>query len=408
MEVNCTQCNQTTSADSKSDFIVFVCPQCNTVYEKNNLGELKKKGTEKKQHRYQTIGIGQVGVINGKTYTVTGIMIKKAYGNFYWAEYNLEDANGEFAYLSEADGHWILLKEITDVFDVSDRPKELTYNDRIMDLYDYTTTELYIARGFFNFELPKSKIHLTEYILPPRIISIEKYNGTQTSYFGEHISSKAIANAFPAYTIPLQSATGLVQPFKVDVSNMAIVFCVITIIIFISHWIIYQDQTEHQVLSRDFMFSEFNGKEFVSESFQLTGGSAPLTVRVHSEVDNSWANLQVALVNEHNNESIYASKDVEYYHGNTDGENWSEGSTGDKFNICGVDAGNYHLVLSSQKAPEDTRNRMMSVNVVWNQPSMRNAWFVVFGLAIIVLGMYLWRRQFEQNRWAESNNSPYS
>jgi Zn-finger nucleic acid-binding protein len=407
MEVNCTHCNNSTSADLKSDFIVFVCPQCQTVWEKDEIGELKKKETGRKTITYPTIAVGHSGMINGETYTVTGVMIKKAYGSYYWAEYILENSKGEFTFLSEADGHWIMLKEVPEQYDVDNHPRLLTHDSRAMNLFQYTNTQLYLAKGFFNTKIPKGDIHLVEYILPPHLISIEKYNGVETTFFGEHISSKAVSKAFPSYTMPLKSGAGMVQPFKFDVNIMAIIFCSAAILILLSHYFIYRDQTEQQVLSRDFFFAEFDGKDFTSQSFQLDGGSAPLTVRVHSEVDNSWANLQVALINEQSNEQIYASKDVEYYHGVTQGESWSEGSVGDTFNICGVKAGKYHLVLTPQKAPEDRANQLISVNVVWNRPSTRNAWFLIIGLALVCIGMYITKKQFEQKRWSDSSFSPY-
>ena len=407
MEVHCIQCNNSTKADSKNDVIVFVCPQCQTHYEKNAAGELKKKETGNKSLPYPTISIGSAGTIYGERYTVTGIMIKKAYGNYYWAEYNLEDSKGNYSYLSEASGHWIFLKEIEAQYDVDNHPRLLTHENRTLNLFDYTNTQIYRAKGFFDIEIPKSDIHVTEYILPPHVISIEKYKGTQTTYVGQHIPAKIISEAFPNFTLPLKSGTGLVQPFKIDVSNMAIIFCAIAILMLVSHYFIYRNQSEQHILSRDFAFEEFDGKNYVSGSFTLEGGSAPLTIRVHSGVDNSWANLQIGLVNEQNNEEIYASKDVEFYHGHTDGESWSEGSASDRFNICGVNAGRYHLVLTPQKAPEDSTNKIISVNVVWNQPSMRNVWFMIIALAILAAAAYAWRRHFEQSRWAESNFSPY-
>ena len=59
------------------------------------------------------------------------------------------------------------------------------------------------------------------------------------------------------------------------------------------------------------------------------------------------------MINETTGEEIYANKDIEYYHGYTDGENWTEGNTTEEFNICGVAAGKYHLAITPMKATED-------------------------------------------------------
>lgn len=49
-----------------------------------------------------------------------------------------------------------------------------------------------------------------------------------------------------------------------------------------------------------------------------------MTISLRSNVDNSWANAQIALINESTNEEIYANKDIEYYSGYTDGESWAK------------------------------------------------------------------------------------
>jgi hypothetical protein len=145
----------------------------------------------------------------------------------------------------------------------------------------------------------------------------------------------------------------------------------------------------------------FTSKEYVSPSFELKGSSAPLQISVSSNVNNSWANVQIALVNENTNEEIYASKDIEYYHGYTDGENWTEGSTSEDFNICGVGAGKYHLTITPSKAPEDVVNSLISVKANWNAPSNRNIYMVFIFMAIVAVGMYYWSKYFENKRWGE-------
>jgi hypothetical protein len=70
---------------------------------------------------------------------------------------------------------------------------------------------------------------------------------------------------------------------------------------------------------------------------------------LYSNVDNSWANVELSLINEKTNETEYTSKDIEEYHGYEDGESWSEGSKNEEFNFCGVAPGKYHFTISAQK-----------------------------------------------------------
>lgn len=406
MKVPCPECNVTTDLDVNFEVKSFACPNCQSLYIASSDGlRLHKKF--KHEQEYKGLAIGQKGNLKGEEYTVTGLLVKETYGLYYWREYVLQSASGDFRYLSEADGHWILLKDIEEKHNVKNHPPYIDHEELRLNLYEYTDAEIVAARGYFDFVIPDKKISMFEYIAPPYIISIERLSDTENNFFGEHISKAEIKKGFPAINLPYQQGVGIVAPFYLNVKNSAIIFCVAALLILISHVLIYKDRTEETVLSKDFQFSEFINKDFVSPSFTLEGGSAPMTVSVHTNTNNSWANVQVALINESTNEEVYANKDVEYYHGYTDGENWTEGDNNEEFYICGVNAGKYHLAITPQKATEDLENNSMKVDVVWNQPSMWNVWIPIVLMGIAMIGIYCLNVNFERTRWAESDYSPF-
>ena len=404
MEVTCQKCNVVTNVEVGFELQSFACPNCQALY-------LYEKGQMKFDRKFDYLDdlngmkVGMKGILKGTEYTIIGILVKKVYGGFYWREYTLADKAGKYIYLSEADGHWIILEEVEGDFDAKQHPVVKAYNGIEFDLYDYSEGEIATASGFLDFPVTKKKFHMTEYINPPYILSIEQLNEENTGFFGEHISKKAIAGAFPEAVMPSQTGIGLVQPPYVDFQKMLIIFCSVAILIFLSNWVIYMDRSEQKVLSEDVPFSN---TEFISKSFELKGASAPLTVNVHSEVDNSWASVQIALVNDKTNEEVYANKDIEFYHGYSEGESWSEGDRSEKFNICGVTEGKYHLVVTPQKPVEDITNTAVSVNATWNNPSMWNVWMPILFMGILSVGGFILNRHTETKRWEDSNYSPYS
>lgn len=408
MEFPCFHCDTVTVVDVSFEVAEISCPNCRTVYAKYD-GQYKFKSRFLPKIPHEGLHVGKKGLLKGIEYTITGILTKKVHQTFYWKEYILVDTENNFVYLSESNGHWILLKEIEDKIDVSKKWKKRDYNGVSMDLYEHTQTEIVDAQGFFDFEIPSSKINMAEYIAPPFILSVETIKGLQTASFGEHISAKEVKSAFSDSSVlfPGKYGIGLVQPFLVNVKNLAIIVCAAAIVILVSHLLIYEDGSQKEVLNNELMFDEYSGKDFVSPSFTLTGGSAPMTVSVYSNVDNSWANVQLALINEITNEEVYASKDVEYYHGYTDGESWKEGDKVEKFNICGVTAGRYHFTVNPQRQPQDTANSSIKVKAVWNEPSMWNVGIPIVMMIGVVIGMYLLNKNFEQRRWEESDFSPF-
>jgi len=408
MKVPCYDCNTVTELEVGFKVVNFVCPNCHSLYSADSEGQLRLQSKFKPEVNYFAFKIGDKGVLRGITYTVTGSITKKVNGGYNWTEYILTNDTGEFVYLSESDGNWILLKETDEKFDVKRHPKSISYDNSSFYLYEYSDPEIDNVQGYFDFVLPTKRIHVVEYIQPPLMISIEKMNDVETAFLGEYITKGEIKKAFPSAVLPYQYGVNIVQPYYFDVNNTAIIFCVVILMILTTNWFIYKDQTEQVVFNKAIAFTDFNDREITSESFILNGGSAPITIRVSTDVDNSWANLDVAIVDEKTNDEIHANKDIEYYHGYEDGESWIEGSWSEKFNICGVKQGKYHLLIKPLKAPEDLKNNKMNIKVIWNEPSNRNVWFIViFMIIVYVLIRYL-RINFEKKRWEDSSYSPYS
>lgn len=406
MHINCIKCGTSTSIENNIEIKTFGCIECRSLfYFKNN--ELIPKSKYEYNSIVPLLKIGQKGTIEDVEYEIVAIIIKRVYQTFYWREYTLKSKDDKYRYLSESDGHWILLEEVPDEYDISRKFKKLTHNDISFDLFEYTDAIIVGAYGFFDSVISKATIQMAEYIKPPFIVSIEEFNDKKSTYFGRHFTRSEVKNAFGNLELPVKSGIGAVQPFLFNFSNTAIIFCSIAILILLTQILVNQNRTETHILSKSFSFSDYDKKDYVSESFTLNGGSAPMTISIHSDVNNSWANAQVALVNETTNEEEYANKDLEYYHGYEGGESWSEGSQGEKFNICGVAEGKYHLVITPQKQPDDSNNNSLSVNVVWKEPSLWNFFISILIMGIALIGLFLANTNFEKRRWESSDFSPF-
>ena len=409
MQIQCPKCNTITEAAGVSlEVTHFGCPGCRALisYEQKPQGNVEKVFDNPSVE--PTLKVGQKGMFDGVEYTVTGVVVRQVQRIYYWREYILTAVENEQLYLSETDGHWILLRKIDDKYDVEGYPEEYTYEGMRMKLYDYDDPKTYLAQGFFDFDVAPQRQRMIEYIKPPYIYSVEEINRENTVYFGEHISPAAIKKAFGVKSLPARVGVGIVQPFALNLRNTGIIFCAAAILILVSHLLIYSEKKPVMVLNKALSINEYSTKDFVSEPFTLEGGSAPMTISVYSGVNNSWAAVQVALVNEITNEEEYAAKDIEYYHGYSEGERWTEGSTAETFNICGVEAGRYHFVVTPQKPIEDITNDRVDIVAQWDQPTGWNM-FIPIGVmvAIFVVALFI-NNNFSQRRWADSSYSPYN
>ncbi|MEC3877093.1 DUF4178 domain-containing protein [Chryseobacterium salviniae] len=348
MHYICPVCKTENTIDADFKIGEYVCKSCSNLIDipKNVSTKVVKKPIEN-----VVLEVGQKGTIDGTEYTVTGIIIRKYGSTIFWREYYLKDKKGGNAFLSESDGHWVLLYSI-DKMEI----KRKSWNSIILqygtlNLRRYETTECHIhaAAGFFEDSLDFGLSTYKEYVNGTQMISEEKSKDGVQYFFGKHISRCKVKKAFNIANLPNYTGIGIVQPFYVNVKQAINIMAVSALIICLIQLYVVATRTNASVFEQEIYFADVLDKEMVSKSFELSGGSAPLKVEISSDVNNSWANVGLGLVNEKNNEIVFASKDIEEYHGYEDGESWSEGSKDESFNFCGVAPGKYHFVISAQR-----------------------------------------------------------
>jgi len=152
MKVPCYHCNVTTDLEINFDLVDFVCPNCYTVYRNDNEG-LKFESRFDSVLYPNKFSVGQKAFLKGEDYVITGFLIKKGDYNFQWAEYILTKQKGDFLYLSEADGHWILLNEVAFDKKVGNHPKRIDYDGQSFSIYEYSNPKVVSAQGYFDFDI---------------------------------------------------------------------------------------------------------------------------------------------------------------------------------------------------------------------------------------------------------------
>lgn len=345
MHYTCPVCNTENTRDFMYSIEEYVCKSCSYLIdvEKSFSKKLVKKPIEN-----VVLEIGQKGILDNTEYTVDAIVVRKYGIEIYWREYYLKDKKGDDAFLSESDGHWVLLYPVhtEDVKKKSSKIAQL--HTRNYRWYETTECSIHAAAGFFEEKLNFNLATYKEYVNGTNMISQEQ-SGSKNQYFaGKHISKHFIKKSFKLSHMPNYTGVGIVQPYYIDIKQAINILGIAGLFICLLQLYVYTSRTNASVFQDTIKFEDVKNKEMVSKSFTLSGGSAPLKIIAHSEVNNSWANLQLSLVNENTNEAVYASKDIEEYSGYEDGEVWREGKTTEEFNICGVSPGKYHLVLSAE------------------------------------------------------------
>jgi hypothetical protein len=420
----CPKCSHTTEIINTIDFKTFGCSNCGHVFTFQNSNSENYSFSSYKNTQ-NMLSIGLKGTFDNEIFEVVAVIVKNLGWYTYSREYTLQSQSGKFIYLSECNGHWIKLKEIDDLDLKKFNRLDIYYNNITYKKYDNSKTDIVYLAGFYDFQIKTSKVYASEFICPPYILSMDDFGGDHV-YHGEHITKNEIEKIFKVNNLPSRSSVGIVQPFYVDFADTAKIF-IATIIFILLIYILWGQSSSQTVLSTSLNIDTYKNKEYVSPSFEFTGGASPLTIEINAPVDNSWAYTGVSLVNENTSEEQFAEQDIEYYHGSSGGESWTEGRTNESFSFCGVEPGKYHLAFTTSAEerpnyipPGATYDPNQPITNESVNPSLEMSikatlektpfWNVGFCMLILAGGIVLLfglKYIFEVSRWNDSSYSPY-
>ena len=104
-----------------------------------------------------------------------------------------------------------------------------------------------------------------------------------------------------------------------------------------------------EVLSEAFSAEELTEGAY-SSPFPVAGNGAAVRITARTGLSNAWMALNAALVREDDMMVHQYESDIEYYHGRSGGENWSEGSRNKSVMVSVPDGGNYRLFVMAVSA----------------------------------------------------------
>jgi hypothetical protein len=125
-------------------------------------------------------------------------------------------------------------------------------------------------------------------------------------------------------------------------------------------------------------------------------------ISASAPVDNSWADLDVDLINDQSQEVESINVPIEYYNGVEDGESWSEGGKDQDATISSLPGGTYTLKV---EGTWQNWQQPMPVSVKVEQNVSRGVNFCCAGILLLIvpiLGIFR-KWSFEAGRWKDSS-----
>ena len=407
----CAKCGKSVTIRTPHYTRHCVCIHCN-AWNEIEPGRSSFQLNKKKLSPYTfALPIGSKAIIDGNDYEITGATVKNETGesDVFWREYTLYDAITGYAFLAEYNGHWTFLKETKLNCSWPQFNTALLFDGEEFDLFNDYEFNVRSAAGEFFTSLHTVNFTAREYIAPPQMYAAELNKGKDLAWYkARYISDSELNTAFGVAFCPLSYQTGIgpLQPLKHTIKpRLLLRMCGIFFLLFFAVQLFFEFTARKENLFQNSfdLPDSLLSRGITSTSFELKPSKSNLEFLINAPVDNSWFETSMTLVNEKTGQEYPLEKGVEYYHGYSDGESWSEGSTEAEVILSSIPAGTYHLNIFPS-APPGSGTRF-SVFVTNDTPMWSN-FFIVMGILMIYPLLVWWRHQvFEKKRW---NNTPYN
>lgn len=420
-ELRCKQCSRDNTIKTAPYAQSYACRQCGARHALHQDGSFKLQQGGNGTDDGPAITLGASALVKGIAYEVIGYAVKEEsnVGRSQWREYTLFNPQEGFAFLSEYNGNWVYVRERGDapVLERHDLT-EFTYDAEPFQLFNRYKYETINAAGEFPYNLfNDGDKDVREFISPPEIWIQEKSNREGIIWFGgEHISRSELQAAFgEALIMPSKRGVGAVEPKGyVTPYKIAVVAFFGVLLLLFAHLVTTLGLQKRVISNRRYAFDSVSTVSAVTGKFVLDKWRSNLQLDIDAPVDNSWFELNATLVNAVTGAEYSVEQGVEYYHGYSDGESWTEGSPSETAYLSQIPAGTYYLqisgtressyggyALSSFRTPEG-----FYLTVTYDTANDRN---LVVCLAILLIMAFVQHQivqYHERSRWSDSPFAP--
>lgn len=411
--MGCPNCGGPLSLTAPDKAERVVCPYCNSLLDVNQgkLSWLKALKPPPSPPDF-ALKIGMVGTFNETQFKIIGAVVRsvKIEGvTYYWHEYLLYNPMVGFRWLVHSDNHWNFV-EAVNPGDVKSHQSygfgaPVEYNGQKFRIFQDAQAKVEYVQGEFYWRVEQGEtVRAIDYVAPPLMIS-EEISGNEINWsVGIYQTVADIEKAFNISDLPKPWTVGPNQPFtggfyiKAGFLMLGLLCLIAILMIPLSG---FSSTVLNQVMTLQPTANANTPQVVFSQPFELKGNRNVRITAYAPSISNSWADLDIDLINEQNQEVESVNIPIEYYSGYDGGESWSEGGQTQDATISSLPAGKYTLRL---EGTWQNFQQPISVNVKVEQNVSRG---VNFCCAFVILGILpvfgLVRKfMFESRRWSES------
>ena len=389
------------------------CPNCDSLLDVNqgNLTYLKAlkstnadtnfvlpigaEGTFKDDVKFKIIGAVTRSVdIDGETY--------------YWHEYLLYNPTIGFRWLVHSDNHWNFVEPVNAAEVTADTTvvsgQSATYNGTKFKVFQDANAMVRYVKGEFYWRVEQGEtVRAADYVAAPLMLSREWTKKEVNWSVGTYMTNAEVEKAFGVSDLPKPWSVAPNQPFTgrfYYTWGLLPLLLLVVVAIFMIPIAGITSTVLSQEVSLPPMTNAQAAQTAFSQPFDIKA-NRNIQISAVAPVENSFAELDVDLVNDQSQEVESVNIPIEYYFGSDSDGAWTEGSKDQYATLSSLPAGKYTLRV---EGTWQDWQKPMPITLKVEQNVNRGVNFLcalIVLLIVPVLGL-LRKFSFESRRWKDS------
>jgi hypothetical protein len=307
-----------------------------------------------------------------------------------------------------SDNHWNFVEPVNPA-DV-DNPQyygkgaTVKYGGKAFKIFQDANAKVEYVKGEFYWRVEQGEtVRAVDYIAPPQMLSLEMTQNEMNWSLGTYMSNDEIEKIFGVTNLPRPWGVAPNQPFTGRFYYTWGFVPVLALLVLAIFMIPLRGLTKN-VLNEQIQLpplqNETTPQAAFSQPFEIKANSN-VRISASAPVSNSWADLDVDLINEQSQEVESVNVPIEYYSGVEDGESWSEGGQDQDATLSSLPAGKYTLKV---EGTWQNWQQPMPVSVKVEQGVNRGVNFCCAGILLLIVPIFgVFRKwSFEAGRWKDS------
>lgn len=389
------------------------CPNCRSMLDVN-------QGNLKFLHALQPsptsdqflLPIGREGTFPGDVkFKIIGRMVRSVRidgVDYFWHEYLLYNPLIGFRWLVHSDNHWNFVEPVN-VADVEapqfvGKGATARYNGSNFKIFQDATARVRFVEGEFYWRVTVGEsVRAIDYISAPLMLSQELSENEVNWSAGVYMTNAEIEQAFGVNELPKPWSVAPNQPFTgrfwYTWAALPLLFLIVFSIFLLPFTSIKNTALSEQVTMPP-MVNATQPQTVFTQSFELKGNKN-VRISAVAPVNNSWADLDVDLINDQSQEVESVNIPIEYYTGTDSDGAWSEGGQSQDAAMSSLPAGKYTLRV---EGTWQNWQQSMPVTVKVEQGVSRGVNFFCALILLLIIPVFglIRKMSFETKRWSES------